>query len=342
MARYDYGGWAPYIPVAQRQRQAKQKVAALNKKGHSCQPITIEGRAIVKSFWGKAWCDNLESYSDFANRLPRGRTYVRNGSVIDLRIEIGKVKALVSGSDLYSVEIGVQPLTATRWGAIIKECSGKVASVIELLQGRLSNAVMETVTRRGDGLFPLPRQISLCCSCPDAASMCKHVAAVLYGVGARLDNEPELLFLLRHVEPQDLIRQAGNVPTMAHSDTQGALDSTDLSALFGIDLDDVSAASAAPPPPAVAPSRKRSRKPRVVDPPASPVSAKISKATAQRRARSKTVAAGELIARGVPRHMIQNWIASGVLLRTEQRGVYGTTAQTETRIVAYTARGARL
>ena len=340
MGRYDYGGWAPYIPVAQRQRLAKQKVAALNKKGHNCQPITIEGRVIAKSFWGKAWCENLESYSDFANRLPRGRTYARNGSVIDLRIETGKVRALVSGSDVYSVEIGVQPLAATRWGAIVKECSGKVASVIELLQGRLSHAVMETVTRRGDGLFPLPRQIGLRCSCPDAATMCKHVAAVLYGVGARLDNEPELLFLLRQVAPQDLIRQAGKGPAMAHSDTQGALASTDLSALFGIDLVDTSAASAAHPSAAVAPSRKRSRQPNAVDPLASAVSGKNTKPATLRRERSKTVTAADLIARGVARHMIQNWIASGVLLRTEQRGVYRATAQTEARIVAYAARRA--
>lgn len=340
MGRYDYGGWAPYIPVAQRQLKAKQKVVALNKQGHNCQPVTIEGRAIAKSFWGKAWCDNLESYSDFANRLPRGRTYARNGSVIDLRIETGKVKALVSGSDVYSVEIGVQPVAATTWGAIVKECSGNVASVVELLQGRFSTAVMETVTRRGDGLFPLPRQISLRCSCPDAASMCKHVAATLYGVGARLDNEPELLFLLRKVEPQELIRQAGNVPAMADSDMQGALDSTDLSTLFGIDLDDTSTASSVQPLAAVAPSRKRTPQSKAVDPLPTAVPGKQAKTAAPRRQRSKTVTAADLIARGVARHMIQGWIASGVLLRTEQRGVYRTTAQTEARIVAYNARGA--
>jgi uncharacterized Zn finger protein len=343
MGRNDYGGWAPYIPVAQRQRQAKLTVAALNKKGQGCQPVTIEGRAIAKSFWGKAWCDNLESYSDFANRLPRGRTYVRNGSVIDLCIESGRVLARVSGSDVYRVEIGVQPLPATRWGAIIKECSGKVASLVELLQGRLSKAVMETVTRRGEGLFPLPRQISMCCSCPDAASMCKHVAAVLYGVGARLDNEPELLFRLRQVDPQELTGQFGDMPAMAPSDTRGALDGTDLSALFGIDLDDGSTTSTAQPAPAMAPSRKRSREPKAVDPLGSAVLAKDSKtAAAPRRERSKAITASELIARGVARHMIQNWIVSGVLLRTEQRGLYRTTAQTETRIVAYTARTVRI
>ncbi|MCW5255668.1 hypothetical protein D5038_04625 [Verminephrobacter aporrectodeae subsp. tuberculatae] len=326
---YYYGGWAPYIPVAQRQRQAKQKAAALKKQGYSCQPVTIEGRAIAKSFWGKAWCDNLEAYSDYSNRLPRGRTYVRNGSVIDLRIETGKVKALVSGSEIYTVEIGVQPLVASRWDAITKECAGKIDSLIELLQGRLSKAVMETVTRHGEGLFPQPKQISLRCSCPDGASMCKHVAAALYGVGARLDEEPELLFQLRHVDPQELAQKIGSIPAVPMSDTQAALDGSDLSALFGIDIDDASAVSATPP-------GKRVRAAKATAPPA-PL-ARTGKAAAPSPTRSRTVAASALIARGVARHMIQNWIARGVLLRTGQRGVYGTTAQTETRIAAYLAR----
>jgi uncharacterized Zn finger protein len=60
---------------------------------------------VARTFWGEAWCENLERYSDFANRLPRGRTYVRNGSVVDLRIAPGAVTALVSGSDLYEVEM---------------------------------------------------------------------------------------------------------------------------------------------------------------------------------------------------------------------------------------------
>ncbi len=336
MGRYDDGGgWVPYIPVAQRQRQARQKAAALTKKGHNCQPVVIVGRAIAKTFWGKAWCDNLESYSDFSNRLPRGRTYVRNGSVIDLRVEIGKVQALVSGSEVYSVEIGVQPLARARWSAILKQCSGKIDSLIELLQGRLSKALMETVTRHGDGLFPLPRQISLHCSCPDGASMCKHVAAVLYGVGARLDNEPELLFRLRHVDPQELTRQVGSLPAIAPSGAQGALDGSDLSALFGIDLDDAVAMPTIPPALAAAPSRNRS--PEAISS-ASTVAANAGKAATRKRLRSKTVSAADLIARGVARHMIQNWIASGVLLRTEQRGVYKTTAQTETRVLAYITR----
>lgn len=279
---------------------------------------------------------------------------MRNGSVIDLRIDTGKVNALVSGSEVYRVEISVHPLEAAMWNAIVKECTGKVASLIEVLQGRLSKAVMEVVTRQGKGLFPLPRQLGFRCSCPDAASMCKHVAATLYGVGARLDDEPELLFRLRHVEPQDLIQQLSAVTAMSSPAVQGQLESTDLSALFGIDLGDASAKIAEPAPRAVAPrvpatqspamdlpSGKRSGKPKTVAPArsASPAVPGTAKTTRAERKRSDTISASELIARGIPRHMIQGWLSSGVVLRTTQRGAYRTTQQTEARIRGYVARG---
>ena len=323
MGRYDYygGGWAPYVPVAQRQRQARQEVAALAKKGHRCAPVVIDGRTIAKTFWGKAWCDNLEAYSDYANRLPRGRTYVRNGSVIDLGIDTGRVRALVSGSEIYQVDIDIQPLAAAKWDAVVSECAGQVASLIELLQGRLSKAVMQTVTRRGEGLFPQPREIKLRCSCPDSATMCKHVAATLYGVGARLDAQPELLFKLRHVDPQELIRQAGTAPPAGSTATPAELQGADLSALFGIEIGDATAP----------PAHTREAKPKAAAPRPAP------QKQSGRGKRSKTVTAAELVARGVPRYMIQSWIVAGVLLRGEQRGVYQTTAQTEKRIAAYLA-----
>ena len=333
MARYFDGGWAPYVTVAERKRQAQQKMAALAKKGQICRPVSITGRAIAKSFWGKAWCDNLESYSDYANRLPRGRTYVRNGSVIDLRVETGRVLARVSGSSVYDVAIEVQPLAAPKWKAIVKECSGKVASLVELLQGKFSKAVMETVTRHGEGLFPRPREITLNCSCPDSATMCKHVAATLYGVGSRLDDEPDLLFRLRHVDPQDLIRQAGQAPAGVSAKMPHTLGGADLSALFGIDIDDA--------PPAAAGSTIRSKPAKTMPAPrslstATALNAKTSSGT--RRSRTKSVTAADLIARGVARHMIQSWLASGVLLPSGERGIYRTTAQTEERISAYVAR----
>ena len=172
-------------------------------------PVVIEGRTIAATFWGKAWCDNLERYSDYANRLPRGRTYVRNGSVVDLQIAPGEVNALVSGSEIYQVAVKVSAVPKARWTSICTDCAGAIDSLVELLQGRFSKGVMERICRQKTGLFPAPAEIEFSCSCPDWASMCKHVAAVLYGIGARLDEQPELLFKLRKVDEKDLIAKAG-------------------------------------------------------------------------------------------------------------------------------------
>ena len=206
---YDYGGWGypAYVPSATRKAKAERMLEKLRRKGERLEPVRIEGYAIARTFWGKAWCNHLESYSDFANRLPRGRSYVRNGSVCDLKIEPGRVLARVVGKDIYEVEITIKKLMAQRWAAIRRKCAGGIASLIELLQGRLSAAVMKIITDRENGLFPGPAEIDMICSCPDWATMCKHVAATLYGVGARLDNRPELLFLLRGVDHQDLISE---------------------------------------------------------------------------------------------------------------------------------------
>src|SRR5262249_30702744 len=196
----DYFDWNPYVRVASRRQQAAHRLAKLRKKGNEVSPVQIEGRKIATTFWGKAWCENLERYSDFENRLPRGRTYVRNGSVIDLQVAAGTVTALVSGSDVYDVRVDVAVVPKARWRAICRDCTGAMDAVIELLQGRLSTSVMARICEAKTGLFPAPREISFRCSCPDWAWMCKHVAAVLYGIGARLDERPELLFLLRRVD----------------------------------------------------------------------------------------------------------------------------------------------
>src|SRR6266446_2393731 len=150
----DYYDWKPYVPAAARRRQAAREVAKLMKKGRQTSPVVIDGRKIARTFWGKAWCDNLERYSDFENRLPRGRTYVRNGSVVDLQIAPGEVKALVSGSEIYKVAVKVAPVTKARWKSICKDCAGAIDSLIELLQGRFSKGVMERVCRQKTGLFP--------------------------------------------------------------------------------------------------------------------------------------------------------------------------------------------
>lgn len=232
-------GFRPYVCVAQRRANAAREMAKLARKGHAVTPVCIEGRQIASTFWGKAWCENLESYSDFSNRLPRGRTYVRNGSVVDLQIQPGKITARVSGSELYEVEIAIKPLSKNHWQAISGQCAGKIASVLELLQGRLSKGVMEIITHRQDGLFPKPAEISLACSCPDWAGMCKHVAATLYGVGARLDQKPNLLFVLRQVDHLELIERAaaGQAFAPAAASDKKTIAAGDLGDVFGIELD---------------------------------------------------------------------------------------------------------
>lgn len=233
-----YYGFRRYVPVAARRRHAAREMAQLKKNGHAMSPVVIHGRTIGKTFWGKAWCDNLERYSDYANRLPRGRTYVRNGSVVDLQVVPGVVTARVSGSNLYGVAVTVAPVPQPRWHSICKDSAGAIDSLVELLQGRFSRGVMERICQQRTGLFPSPEEIKLSCSCPDWASMCKHVAAVLYGIGARLDEQPELLFRLRGVDEHELIAKAGAGLTLAAKGpaVEKVLDRSDLSELFGLDL----------------------------------------------------------------------------------------------------------
>jgi uncharacterized Zn finger protein len=233
-----YYGWHAYVPVAEKRRQAERKLAKLKKQGRSVAPVRIEGRTITKSFWGKSWCVNLERYSDYENRLPRGRTYVRNGSVIDLQIAKGEISAMVAGSELYQIKIAIAPVTRARWKSICRDCAGTVDSLVELLQGRLAKGVMDRVCREGDGLFPSPTEIKLSCSCPDWADMCKHVAAVLYGVGARLDEKPQLLFVLRNVDENELLASAGQAPPLktAAPGTAKVLDESDVAAVFGLEM----------------------------------------------------------------------------------------------------------
>jgi uncharacterized Zn finger protein len=227
--------WEKYVPVAERQAKARKQLDKQRKKGKTFYPLDDVPRCIAKSFWGKRWCDHIEEFSDCANRLPRGRTYVRNGSVCHLHIQKGKVEAKVIGSSLYDVEVKIRTLANSKWTSIKKQCSGKIGSLLELLQGKISEDVMDIVTEERQGLLPLPSEISYDCSCPDGANMCKHVAAVLYGIGSRLDDEPETLFMLRDVDPQALVSQKLTLPSTAEDDATIADDS--LGALFGIEME---------------------------------------------------------------------------------------------------------
>ena len=249
--------WPPYVPMAQRRLQAEREAARLRKKGRAIDPVAAGERgALASTFWGKAWCRNLERYSDHANRLPRGRSYLRSGAVVDLQIRVGRVDALVRGSELYDVALDIEPIAPPHWQAIRADCAGSIDSLVELLRGRLSAAVMDRVCRPGTGLFPAPDEIEMACSCPDGAVMCKHVAAVLYGIGVRLDTRPGLLFELRGVDAAALIAGAAH----AHAHGRGlaatppagdkVLEGGDLAALFGLDIAPEAPAAVEPPPPA--------------------------------------------------------------------------------------------
>ena len=235
--------WYPrYVPVGVRRARANLKMRELRAQGMKVQPVELRGRHIAGSFWGQRWCVHLESFSDYANRLPRGRTYVRNGSVCHLAIEAGSVEAMVIGQELYRIVVRIRPLKRPAWKAIKKACAGQIGSVLELLQGRLSDRVMDVVAHRDTGLFPQPGEIELACDCPDWATMCKHAAAVLYGVGSRLDDSPELLFRLRGVDEAELIAADMALPQGAA--TADTLADGDLGDIFGIDLDPAGSAPA--------------------------------------------------------------------------------------------------
>lgn len=363
---HGYRRWSPYVPIARRRRNSARVAARLRDQGRDVSPVEVVGRGteIATTFWGSSWCENLERYSDFSNRLPRGRTYVRNGSVIDLQIAPGKVSALVSGSEIYSVEVQVARMGVRRWKALCRECGGGIDSVVELLEGRFSRGVMEVLCREGTGMFPAPREISMSCSCPDWADMCKHVAATLYGIGVRLDQRAEVLFELRQVDGAELVRAAAAGAHLAPAEAEpagAALAGMDLSELFGIDLDGDATAPQRPVSPLArgrgrgrrngsATSRPaRSGKTR----PASPGAKRSgsSRKTGRRKKPSKRprpaataepwITAKELTSRGVPHHKIQSWLNSGALEHSGERGVYLRGPRTEDMVAEYLARRGR-
>jgi len=228
----------PYVSAAQRKAKARREVAKREKKGQHLLPVHVEGLKLGKTFWGKAWCQHIESFSDYQSRLPRGKTYVRNESIIDMQVRAGMITAMVMGSELYTIRVRITPLSAAQWRSIKKKTAGQINSLVELLQGKLSDAVMQSVTGHTDGLFPKPGQIEMECSCPDSAEMCKHLAAVLYGVGCRLDEQPELLFKLRGVDHTELISEATRAASVStDAGNRKTIAASDLNAVFGIEID---------------------------------------------------------------------------------------------------------
>ena len=310
-----YNRYPKYVSAAKRRAKAEALAKKIEKKGQKLHPVKIEGRTIARSTWGKAWCTHLETFHEVFNRLERGRTYARNGSIIDLVITPGFVAAIVAGSSIYKVYMSLKPLDEEKWQQIVKKCSGEIGSMLELLSGKFSAEVMSHISNPKAGLFPAHNEISIECSCPDWTTVCKHVAAVLYAIGARLDEQPELLFTLRQVDPKDLISAAANGDDFLNTDKitdekQLLTDQndSDLSELFGIELSDTKSK----------PKQKSAAK----------VKSKNSaqKKTKTAKASEKTlslITSKELISMGFSRYEI-NKLFQKKLINRKRHGVYET------------------
>ncbi|MCG2711391.1 MAG: hypothetical protein L6416_03595 [Candidatus Omnitrophica bacterium] len=239
-----WGSFSPYVSVAKKRAKAEKKLKALRKKNANLKPVFIEGTTITKTWWGKSWNINLESYADYSNRIGRGRSYVRNNAVLDLQIKSGIIESLVQGTrnTPYKVKIKIKALKKDTWKNIKKACQGEFDSLQELFEGKFPKSLSEIFTNKKSGLFPSPQEISFDCSCPDWADMCKHVAATLYGIGARLDLKPELFFELRDVKMKDLVtgvlkKKADDLLQKAKKKASRIINDTNISEIFGIDIE---------------------------------------------------------------------------------------------------------
>lgn len=245
-----------YEEAQERKERLQREIAKRQKRGEKFEalPAPAGQKKLSTTFWGQAWCRNLESYQVYESRLPRGRSYLRQGNVYNLEIEPGKLSAVVAGSELYDTSITIKPLPKAQWEQIVESSAGQVGSMLDLLAGKLGDGLMKVLTDPDDGLFPKPKEIRFNCSCPDHADMCKHVSAVLYGVGVLLDTKPELLFTLRGVDQAELLCNASSAAITDLSAGTGDLAGVDLSEVFGIDLN----MDALPELPAKKKSRKKS------------------------------------------------------------------------------------
>jgi uncharacterized Zn finger protein len=268
MPRLGGGDWQyypPYVSVAEKKADGARELAKLLKKARrTAEPVVVthRKRRLCTTFWGTAWSDNLQRYADFASRLPRGRAYLRNGSVLDMVIAGGRIEAHVAGSELYRVTIAIAPLAKNAWRRVVTRCTGRIGSLVGLLRGELSDDVLAVLTHARDGLFPEPREMTLDCSCPDSAEVCKHIAAVLYGVGVRLDARPELFFVLRQVDQAELLSSATAGAVARGRPVAGKRIAADrLSSMFGIELEDASRVPTPRRPTKRRPVRKRRRQP---------------------------------------------------------------------------------
>lgn len=152
----------------------------------------------VKNWWATRWIEAVERVMD-AGRLRRGRSYARAGQVLAVEESAGGVTARVQGSRRtpYKVTIEVKPLSDAQWTAVFSALSERAIFTAELLNGQMPQNIEEAFAAAGVSLFPGRGELTAGCSCPDWASVCKHIAAAQYILAERFDDDPFLLFRLR-------------------------------------------------------------------------------------------------------------------------------------------------
>ncbi|MGH9066476.1 MAG: SWIM zinc finger family protein [Acidimicrobiales bacterium] len=167
------------------------------------RPVARRPRArqgFGQTWWGRAWVEAIEGRARLdPNRLPRGRTYARRGSVGELGVEPGVVRAAVQGSRAkpYAVWVRVRPFDDGEWDRLLDSVASRLGHAAALLDGELPAELSEDVAAAGLDLLPGLGEVQPRCTCPDWADPCKHSAAVCYLIADALDADPFLLLLLR-------------------------------------------------------------------------------------------------------------------------------------------------
>lgn len=238
---YGYGGFPPYVSVAEKKQKAQRSLKKLQKQNPNIRPVIIESAKIANSWWGISWCKNLERYADYLNRISRGKSYAKVGYIFDLQIEPGKITAIVGGSRSkpYNIEIKIDQLADEKWHSISERCSRQIDSITDLIAGKFPKELAGIFTEKGSGLFPSPKEIHFDCDCPDWADMCKHIASVLYGIGNRLDDDPLLFFAMRGLDMEALIKKSIEEKTKsmlanASVTSSRVMEDVDIEDLFGL------------------------------------------------------------------------------------------------------------
>ena len=222
-----------YVRVKKRRETAESIAARLTAEGEELQPVKAHGKAIASSFWGRVWCRAIEDWQDYESRLPAGRSLLKNGGVIDLKLSENRAQAQVVADRLYQVQIRFEGVEEEQLNALRNACAGKLTSLIDLIRGDLSDDVMELICDPAFGLFPRYSELKPSCDCLDDAVLCRHAAAALYAIAPRLDDQPELFFTLRGIDPESFFA----LDAVAGPEEAGDLSAEDLSATFGIEID---------------------------------------------------------------------------------------------------------